>query len=89
MRLYFLIFQTITILLTSCLTMTISACYASMQNWQLALEDALQCVGKDSNFIKGYFRLSIAQSELGYYDDAETTLRAALAKEPGTINLTE
>lgn len=54
-----------------------------MQNWQLALEDALQCVGKDSNFIKGYFRLSIAQSELGYYDDAETTLRAALAKEPG------
>ena len=71
------------------ITMTISACYASMQNWQLALEDALQCVGKDSNFIKGYFRLSIAQSELGYYDDAETTLRAALAKEPGTINLTE
>lgn len=55
-----------------------------MQNWQLALEDALQCVGKDSNFIKGYFRLSIAQSELGYYDDAETTLRAALAKEPGS-----
>ena len=60
-----------------------SACYASMQNWQLALEDALQCVSKDSNFIKGYFRLSIAQSELGMYEDAETTLRAALAKEPG------
>lgn len=56
-----------------------------MQNWQLALEDALQCVGKDSNFIKGYFRLSIAQSELGYFDDAETTLRAALAKEPGAF----
>lgn len=54
-----------------------------MQNWQLALQDALQCVSKDSDFIKGYFRLSIAQSELGLYDDAETTLRAALAKEPG------
>jgi tetratricopeptide (TPR) repeat protein len=53
-----------------------------MQKWQNALEDALQCVSKDSNFIKGYFRLAIAQSELGFYDDAETTLRAVLAKEP-------
>lgn len=59
-----------------------SACHASMQNWQQALEDALQCVAKDGNFIKGYFRLAIAQAELGYFDDAETTCRAALSKEP-------
>jgi tetratricopeptide (TPR) repeat protein len=60
-----------------------SACFASMQNWQLALEDAMKCVAKDSNFIKGYFRLSIAQTELGQFEDAEITLRAVLAKEPG------
>ena len=55
-----------------------------MQNWQLALEDAIKCVAKDSNFIKGYFRLSIAQTELGQFEDAEITLRAVLAKEPGS-----
>jgi tetratricopeptide (TPR) repeat protein len=59
-----------------------SACYASMQKWQQALEDAMQCVAKDGNFIKGYFRLAIAQAELGLFEDAEMTCRAALAKEP-------
>ena len=59
-----------------------SACFASMQEWQKALEDALLCVSKDGNFIKGYFRLAIAQAELGLFDDAETTCRAALSKEP-------
>ena len=59
-----------------------SACFASMQDWQKALEDALLCVSKDGNFIKGYFRLAIAQAELGLFDDAETTCRAALSKEP-------
>lgn len=43
----------------------------------------MKCVAKDSNFIKGYFRLSIAQTELGQFEDAEITLRAVLAKEPG------
>jgi tetratricopeptide (TPR) repeat protein len=62
-----------------------SACYASLKNWQLSLEDALVCISKDHKFVKGYYRLSSAQTELGSYDDAETTLRAALALEPGFV----
>jgi hypothetical protein len=40
------------------------------------------CVSKDANFIKGYYRLATAQTELHLYDDAISTLTAALVKEP-------
>lgn len=63
--------------------MVCSACYSALKNWQKSFEDALVCVSKDSKFIKGYYRLSTAQTELGMFDDAETTLKAALALEPG------
>lgn len=66
-------------------TETRSACYASLKNWQKAFEDALTCISKDAKFVKGYYRLSSAQTELGMYDDAETTLKAALALEPGAL----
>eukprot|EP01038_Epipyxis_sp_PR26KG_P007751 gene7751-10529_t len=59
-----------------------SACYASLKEWMKAYEDALICISKDSKFIKGYYRLSSSQIELGRYDEAETTLRAALTLEP-------
>lgn len=60
-----------------------SACYASLKEWKKAYEDALVSISKDPKFIKGYYRLSSAQIELQMYDDAETTLRAALTLEPG------
>jgi chaperonin cofactor prefoldin len=59
-----------------------SACYFSLKNWKNALEDALLCVSKDPKFIKGYYRLSAAQTELGLFNDAEATLKAALVLEP-------
>jgi hypothetical protein len=69
---------------TSCrFNMPNSACYAALLQWQKALEDALMCVAKDGTFLKGYFRLANAQAALNLYDDAETTCKAALAKEPG------
>lgn len=43
-------------------------------------------VSKDPKFIKGYLRLSTAQAELQLFDDAETTLKAAQALEPGTFD---
>jgi hypothetical protein len=43
------------------------------------------CVAKDGTFLKGYFRLANAQAALNLYDDAETTCKAALAKEPGEL----
>ena len=40
------------------------------------------CVTKDSKFIKGYYRLATAQTELHLFDDASTTLQTALKIEP-------
>lgn len=60
----------------------ISACYSFLKEWPQAFEDALTCVSKDPKFLKGYFRLASAQAELQRFDDAETTLRAALAIDP-------
>lgn len=64
-----------------------SACYAALKQWQKAYEDAVMSVSKDPKFIKGYLRLSTAQTELQLFDDAETTLKAALSIEPGNIPL--
>ena len=59
-----------------------SACHASKGDWQLSLEDAQTCVAKDPKFMKGYYRLSIAQIEIQKYDDALVTVTAALKIEP-------
>ena len=60
-----------------------SACNFSKKQYQDALTDAMMCIDKDSKFIKGYLRLASAQMELGLFEDAEVTLRAALTLEPG------
>lgn len=65
----------------------ISACHASLKDWQSAYDDALLSISKDPKFIKGYYRLASAQTELMKFDDAETTLRAALTLEPGLFYL--
>jgi len=71
----------------SCNLQPTSACYAALKQWQKAYEDAVMSVSKDPKFIKGYLRLSTAQTELQLFDDAETTLKAALSIEPGKILL--
>lgn len=55
-----------------------------MKNWGAAKEDALSCVGKDPTFIKGYYRLSVAHTELGEFDDASNVLKEAIRRDPGT-----
>jgi tetratricopeptide (TPR) repeat protein len=54
-----------------------------MKNWEAAIEDASTCVAKDPSFIKGYYRLATAYTEIGNYDDALNVLQTALTKEPG------
>jgi len=61
-----------------------SACFAALTMWQRAYEDALQSVSKDPKFVKAYYRLANAQTELQQFDDAETTLKAALALDSGS-----
>ena len=50
-----------------------SACHASKGSWKESLADAKECITRDPKFIKGYYRLSVAQMELGLYDDAAST----------------
>lgn len=60
-----------------------SACHSALKAWQTAIEDALICVTKDPSFIKGYYRLATAYTEIGNYDDAISVLQTALTKDPG------
>ena len=60
----------------------ISACYAGKQLWKESMIDAEVAIIKDKGFIKAYYRLSVAQLELGMYEDAVQTLQAGLAREP-------
>jgi chaperonin cofactor prefoldin len=55
--------------------------------WKSALDDAAVCVQKDNKFIKGYYRLATAQTEMKLYEDAETTLKAAIQLEPDNEQL--
>lgn len=50
------------------------------------MDDAAQCVSKGPSFIKGYYRLATAQTELLMYDDAINTLNMAMSKEPGKLH---
>lgn len=59
-----------------------SACYAAKQMWKESMIDSEVAIIKDPSFIKAYYRLSMAQLELGSYDDAIQTLQNGLAKEP-------
>lgn len=66
-----------------------SACFAALKKWQQALYDAATSISKDAGFIKAYYRLATAQSELGLFEDAMLTLQAALAKEPVNEQITK
>ena len=50
-----------------------SACHASKGSWKESLDDAKECITRDPKFMKGYYRLSVAQMELGQFDDAAAT----------------
>jgi tetratricopeptide (TPR) repeat protein len=55
-----------------------SACYASQTKWQLAANDAKECIKLDPTFIKGYYRLATAQTELDHLDAATATIKQGL-----------
>ena len=64
-----------------------SACFFSLKKWEAAGEDAATCVQKDSSFVKGYYRLALALTEQGLYDDASSTLLNASKLEPDNAQL--
>lgn len=57
----------------------ISASYAGIQDWTDALEDAKECIKLNPQFVKGYYRLGIAQLELKDYTGAHSTIKRGLS----------
>lgn len=66
-----------------------SACYAGKLQWKESMEEAEAAVARDSKFMKAYYRLAVAQGELGLFDDAMQTINTGLAKEPENDLLTK
>jgi len=56
-----------------------SASYAGLKEWSKAMDDAKECIRLDPLFVKGYYRLAMAQLESEQYDMAQSTIKQGLA----------
>lgn len=56
-----------------------AACYEKLKNYESMEEAARSCIKADRNFIKGYFRLAVAQKQLQQLDACIKTLESGLA----------
>eukprot|EP00435_Cladocopium_sp_Y103_P033820 s1023_g8.t1 len=66
-----------------------SACYASLENYDKALEDGAECVRLKPDWPKGYTRKGLAEYFLQKYDDAAETYKAGLKLAPEDATLKE
>jgi len=66
-----------------------SACYASLEQYEKALEDGTQCVALKPDWPKGYTRKGLAEFFLKKYDDAAETYKAGLKLAPEDATLKE
>ena len=64
-----------------------SAAYASMKNFEKALEDGNKCVELEPSFSKGYGRAGAALHGMGQYEEAVTMYNKGLEVEPGSAQL--
>ena len=58
-----------------------------MKDWVKAVEDAKDCIRLNPQFVKGYYRLAIAQLELEDYDLAQATIKQGLALDANNNQL--
>jgi len=66
-----------------------SACYASLENYDKALEDGAQCVKLKPDWAKGYTRKAHAEFFLQKFDDASETYKAGLKLAPDDAAMKE
>ncbi|CAE6971214.1 HOP1 [Symbiodinium natans] len=66
-----------------------SACYASLEDYDKALEDGTECVRLKPDWPKGYTRKGLAEFFLKKYDDAAETYKAGLKLAPEDATLKE
>ena len=56
-----------------------AACYEKLRNFEEMAEAGRQCIKADKSFVKGYFRLAVAQKQLNQLPDCVKTLESGLA----------
>ena len=66
-----------------------SACYASLEKYEQALEDGAKCVSLKPDWSKGYARKGLAEFFLQEYDAASETYKAGLKIAPEDAALKE
>lgn len=64
-----------------------SAAYAALEMWEEAAEDGRASIRVKKDFIKGYFRLAVAQRALKKYKEAVDNIKMGLAVDPGNADL--
>ena len=64
-----------------------SACYASLEQYEKALEDADKCVTIKPDWSKGYLRKGLAEFYLEKHEDAEKTYQKGLDLDPSNQQL--
>jgi len=64
-----------------------SACHWAKREWALAAADAKTCIEKDPAFLKGYYRLTLAQMEQEDFDGALETIKACLKRQPDNAEM--
>jgi tetratricopeptide (TPR) repeat protein len=64
-----------------------SACYIEKQDFESAITDSKECIKRNPDFLKGYYRLSQAYMNLRRYDDAINVVNAGLDKDPRNKDL--
>jgi len=64
-----------------------SAVYLELKKYPEAAADAQKCIELNASFIKGYYRLALAQLEQAQHDEAIATIRKGLKAQPGNTEL--
>eukprot|EP00590_Aulacoseira_subarctica_P008236 CAMPEP_0172437070 /NCGR_PEP_ID=MMETSP1064-20121228/72058_1 /TAXON_ID=202472 /ORGANISM="Aulacoseira subarctica , Strain CCAP 1002/5" /LENGTH=270 /DNA_ID=CAMNT_0013185513 /DNA_START=26 /DNA_END=838 /DNA_ORIENTATION=- len=66
-----------------------SACHVALEQWTEAAADAKKCLMLCPQFVKAYYRLSLAQMELGQLDAAQSTIKLGLNLDPNSTQLSK
>mmetsp|Transcript_43693 Transcript_43693/g.64120 ORF Transcript_43693/g.64120 Transcript_43693/m.64120 type:complete len:324 (-) Transcript_43693:332-1303(-) len=64
-----------------------AACYEKLRLWQESADAALSCIKADNKFVKGYFRLAVAQKAMNDLGGCIKTLESGLAIQSSNPDL--
>lgn len=64
-----------------------AACYEKLRLWQESSDAALSCIKADNKFVKGYFRLAVAQKAMNDLGGCIKTLESGLAIQSSNPDL--